>query len=100
MNTPLPKDFNEAFVNRYGFGEMTASANADAYAIYRAAEWAWKASRESLVIELPEKDPAGAGPGDCGDGRPSEEQYIAAHCNAVLAQCRNAIEAAGLKVKP
>lgn len=60
---------------------------------------AWQASRESLVIELPEKDPAGTGPGDCGDGRPSEEQYIAAHCNVVLAQCRQAIEAAGVKVK-
>lgn len=60
----------------------------------------WQASRAALVIELPEKDPAGSGGGDCGDGRPSEEQYVAAHCNIVLAQCRKAIEAVGVKVKP
>lgn len=65
----------------------------------RGAWWGFKVSRESLVIELPEKDPSGSGGGDCGDGRPSEEQYVAAHCNIVLAQCRAAIEAAGLKVK-
>lgn len=67
---------------------------------YRGRWEGWQASRESLVIELPEKDPAGSGGGDCGDGRPSEEQYVAAHCNIVLAQCRAAIEAAGLKVAP
>jgi hypothetical protein len=60
---------------------------------------AWIASRESVVVELPRKDPLGTGPGDYGDGRPSEEQYIAAHCNAVLAQCQRAIERQGITWK-
>lgn len=67
---------------------------------YLALWVGWKASREALIVELPRKDPAGTGSGDSGDGRPSEEQYIAAYCNAVLAQCRRAIELAGVKVKP
>jgi hypothetical protein len=63
-------------------------------------QWmAWQASRESLVVELPRKDPLGTGTGDCGDGRPSEEQYIAAHCNAVLTQCQRAIERQGITWK-
>ncbi|MBV4553077.1 hypothetical protein HU742_018185 [Pseudomonas sp. SWRI102] len=61
---------------------------------------AWQASREALVIELPAENPLGTGPGDCGDGRPSFEQHCAAECNFILRDCRKAIEAAGLKVKP
>lgn len=82
----------------YSLTEKRTDGEYKSYADF-IAWWAWQTSRESLAIELPEKDPAGTGPGDCGDGRPSEEQYIAAHCNVVLAQCRKAIEAAGLKVK-
>ncbi len=64
-----------------------------------AWEASWKASREALVIELPEEDPTGWGPSDCGDGLPSEEQYIASHCNMVLKKCRKSIEAAGVNVR-
>lgn len=61
---------------------------------------AWQASRAALVIELPAENPLGSGTGDHGDGRPSFEQHCAAECNFVLRDCREAIEAAGLKVKP
>lgn len=64
------------------------------------AWWAWKASREALVIELPAENPLGTGPGDCEGGLPSFEQHCAAECNFILRDCREAIEAAGLKVKP
>lgn len=62
--------------------------------------WAWQQSRKVLVIELPTENPLGTGPGDCGDGRPSFEQHCAAECNFIIRDCREAIEAAGLKVKP
>lgn len=77
------------------------------YGIYREyafilteKSWAsWNAALDSVVIELPEEDPRGFGPGDCGDGRPSFEQQLAADCNCVLRECKQAIESAGLKVK-
>lgn len=61
---------------------------------------AWQASRESLVIELPAENPLGSGPGDCEGGLPSFEQHCAAECNFILRDCREAIESAGVKVKP
>lgn len=45
--------FKVAFVAKFGFGPMTAAANADAHAIYHAAEWAWNAALDSVAIELP-----------------------------------------------
>jgi hypothetical protein len=60
----------------------------------------WQASRDSLVIELPAENPLGSGPGDCEGGLPSFEQHCAAECNFILRDCREAIEAAGVKVKP
>jgi len=59
---------------------------------------AWQASREAVVIELPAENPLGSGPGDCEGGLPSFEQHCAAECNFILRDCREAIEAAGLKV--
>ena len=59
----------------------------------------WNAALDSVVIELPEEDPKGFGPGDCADGRPSFDQQLAADCNCVLRECKQAIESAGLKVK-
>lgn len=41
-------EFEAAFVKRYGFGRLTASASADAYAMYQSAWWAWQASREAM----------------------------------------------------
>ena len=53
MSDFMPKEFYEAFRKHFGFGQLTASASADAYQMLKAAEWAWQASRECLVIELP-----------------------------------------------
>jgi len=61
---------------------------------------AWIASRAAIEVELPAEDPLGKGPGDCEGGLPSFEQHCAAECNALLADCRQAIESLGLKVKP
>ena len=57
MSDLMPKEFYEAFRNHFGFGQLTASASSDAYQMLKAAEWAWQASRECLVIDLPK--PAG-----------------------------------------
>ena len=60
---------------------------------------AWVASRQSLVVELPEENPLGSGPGDHGDGRPSFEQHCAAECNFIIRDCRDAIHNAGIRTK-
>lgn len=72
----------------------------DAGVSEEAAQEIWQASREALVIELPAENPLGTGPGDCEGGLPSFEQHCAAECNFILRDCREAIEEAGLKVKP
>ena len=55
---------------------------------------AWQASREALVIELPEEDePDYHSPGHAN-------QHYAIGFNDGRSQCKEAIEAAGLKVKP
>ncbi|MDV9031349.1 hypothetical protein Q7C30_004410 [Pseudomonas sp. RAC1] len=41
----MREQFEAAFVAKYGFGRLAASANADAHAMYEAAKWAWQASR-------------------------------------------------------
>lgn len=69
------------------------------YPEVQSAWLSWQASRESLVIALPAEDPLSKGPGDCEGGLPSFEQQCAAERNSILDECRQAIEAAGLKVK-
>lgn len=49
-------DFIDAFRNKFGFGRMTASANADADQMLKSAEWAWHASRECIFSESLKKD--------------------------------------------
>lgn len=56
MSDFMPKEFYEAFRKHFGFGQLTASASSDAYQMLKAAEWAWQASRDCLVIELPKED--------------------------------------------
>lgn len=53
----------------------------------------WKASRESMVIELPRDVDQFA---DDDPGR----RAFSLHTNTAYRECRKAIEAAGLKVKP
>lgn len=78
----MGEQFEAAFVAKYGFGRLAASANADAHAMYEAAKWAWQASREAVVVELPKDIVTMAGPVLYAD------------------DVRAAIEAQGLKVAP
>ncbi|WP_281211778.1 hypothetical protein [Pseudomonas fulva] len=80
-------EFEAAFVAKYGFGRLAASANADAHAMYEAAKWAWQASREAVVVTLPPK---------WNDATHSNKQ--AWDCG--IDDARMAIEAQGLKVTP
>lgn len=42
MNDKMKAEFDAAFVKKFGFGRMMASANADAHQMLNAAEWAWE----------------------------------------------------------
>ncbi|MBU4630050.1 hypothetical protein HRJ41_21500 [Pseudomonas sp. BF61] len=44
MNDKMKAEFDAAFVKKFGFGRMMASANADAHQMLNAAEWAWEAA--------------------------------------------------------
>lgn len=85
MTEAMKAEFLGAFRAHFGFGEMTATANDDAAAMLKAAAWAWQASREAVVVELP----ARKGESTRGNG-----------FNEALAECRAAIEAQGLRVAP
>jgi hypothetical protein len=100
----MREEFEAWYLNKFCGGQARLFRCVNADKIYYFTEvqskWdAWQASRESLVIELPAKNPIGSGTGDSGDGRPSFEQHCAAECNFILRDCREAVEAAGLKVK-
>lgn len=88
----MRSEFEAAFVAKYGFGRLTASANADAHAIYEAAKWAWQASREAVVVELP----------DVANYEVYDQQHDFLHTDEVtlMEAVRSAIEAQGLKVAP
>lgn len=83
MTDVMKAEFIKAFQAKFGFGVMAASANDDAAAMMGAAAWAWQASREALVIELPDH---------YGYDDPGEAIHA-------INDCRKAIEAAGVKVK-
>lgn len=94
MSYLMPKEFYEAFRNHFGFGQLTASASSDAYQMLKAAEWAWQASREYLVIELPYVH-------SCAPSEASSDQdyYLDEAKSDMHHQCRAAIHAAGVKYK-
>lgn len=56
MPEAMRAEFVRAFTNQFGFGVLTASADADAANMLKAAAWAWQASRGALVIKNPFKD--------------------------------------------
>lgn len=85
MPDGMKSEFLAAFRAEFGFGEMTATANDDAANMLKAAAWAWQASRDAVVVELPETPNRGIGYGLFEAGKEA---------------CREAIEAAGLKVAP
>lgn len=89
MSDLMPKEFYEAFRKHFGFGQLTTSASADAYQMLKAAEWAWQASRECLVIELP---------------KPIELEVVGVGCTLHseyldVEQVEKLIESYGVKVK-
>ena len=58
----------------------------------QSAWWAWQASREAVVVELPSED-------TCRTSTSKEEAAQDAY-NHALGECRSVIEAQGLKVAP
>lgn len=59
--------------------------------------WAWQASRESLVIELPPAPPAPEEPEEAIDDSHMDGYHAAVRMRSA---CEKSIKAAGLKVKP
>lgn len=67
----------------------------------RMAWWAWQASREAVVVELPEPDLPEASLDETVDMDSDEFRYLEARHGAqyrTYRKCREAIEAQGLKV--
>ena len=95
MSDLMRKEFDEAFRKRFGFGRMTASANADADQMLKAAEWAWQASRECLVIELPKT----AGLDRMASDMSMQEIREDNRFNRALDLAKKTLTAAGVKTK-
>lgn len=92
MTEAMKAEFLGAFRAHFGFGEMTATANDDAAAMLKAAAWAWQASREAVVVELPELRSV-----------PDRDCWARTNglgFNNALKEARQVIEAKGLKVAP
>ncbi|HDS1695760.1 MULTISPECIES: hypothetical protein [unclassified Pseudomonas] len=85
MPEAMKSEFEAAFLQVFGFGAAEAIAAKDdtAMAIMGAAAWAWQASREAVVVELPK-------PHYEFEGDPAPEMFAS--------QVVAAIEAQGLKV--
>ncbi|QCG67328.1 hypothetical protein [Pseudomonas veronii] len=90
MTDKMREEFIEAFVKQFGFGRMAASSNPDAAGMLACAEWAWFASREALVIELPEDFTSVGSP---------NMRMLVAHHREIVGLLVQSIEAAGVKVK-
>ena len=104
-NNQMRAEFEAEFVAKYGFGRLTASANADAHAIYEAAKWAWQASREAVVVELGAPSHWVADYAACGGGMTVFDAEKAAKvtdpmCSKTPSYTIHALEKAGLKVSP
>lgn len=95
MTEAIKAEFLAAFRAQFGFGEMTATANDDAAAMLKAAAWAWQASREAVVVELPKSR------ADAGETANGDQILLSALMANHLAieQCKEAIEAQGVKCK-
>lgn len=97
-------EFVRAFTSQFGFGVLTASADADAVNMLKAAAWAWQASRASSD-ELPAltDELLTAAYWDFDARRKGYPPYAAPagqECGAFKAAIVSVIEAQGLKVKP
>ncbi|NIE73019.1 hypothetical protein F3J45_00875 [Pantoea sp. Ap-967] len=96
MTDEMRAEFEVAFRAQFGFGatDVAESKSEDGAVIMGAALWAWQASREAVVVELPPRKRIDHFCYDQG-----------ANCNAeghnqCLSHAAAAIEAQGLKVAP
>lgn len=96
MSELMREEFEAAFRKRFGFGRMTANANADADQMLKAAEWAWQASREALVIELQAEPEYPEDPEEAIDDSHMDSYHSAIRMRNA---CRDSIHAAGVKTK-
>jgi hypothetical protein len=85
MPDGMKAEFLAAFRAEFGFGEMTATANDDAAAMLKAAAWSWQASREAVVVELPNTECFG--------------EYSQEAASNMRDSCAEAIEEQGLNYK-
>lgn len=96
MSDLMREEFEEAFKKAFGFGRLLASANPDARQMMRVGLWAWQASRECLVIELPKPYAWD------NDGGFEREHDPESECSMALIpkiDAMQAIHAAGVKTK-
>ncbi|WP_158891969.1 MULTISPECIES: hypothetical protein [unclassified Pseudomonas] len=87
------EEFEEWYANAYPGGLSTGAMK---LAFEELAYASWQASRQALVVELPAK--IGHLPYNqtrSGRANPEAEQY-----DEAIDDCREAIEAAGVRVKP
>lgn len=97
MSDLMREEFEQAVVNMHVSHGVTpedaaafleTGSNGYRSVSTKSAWWAWKASRECLVIELPEK---------ARITDPSDMLFIGS--NGAINKCRDAIHAAGVKTK-
>lgn len=90
------EEFEEWFSKTYPIGNLERTAEEVLRKLI--ASQAWQASREAIEVELPASMPA-AGQAWNVDAQRVENARVSSF-NSALRQSKNAIEAAGLKVKP
>lgn len=82
----MREEFEEAFLAKFGWRPSRMHGSDDyVEASANLAWWFWQASRAALVVELPETSLTGS---------------IGVAHKAVTKRCREAIEAAGVRVRP
>lgn len=88
MPAEMEAQFDAAFRAKFGCGiaEVAAAQHEDSMALMGAAMWAWQASREAVVVELPKQYGIGGMASDYRDQG--------------IEECRDAIRAQGLRVAP
>ena len=96
MTDEMRAEFEVAFRAQFGFGatDIHEAKDTEAAAMMGCALWAWKASREAVVVELPNRAAEAYREefDDVEGGSFNEAAYIR--------DVRKAIEAQGLKVAP
>lgn len=93
MSEKMREEFEAATLKVYANADLMRKDEGYRNDHIQSAWWGWKASRESPVIELPRDVDQFA---DDDPGR----RAFSLHTNTAYRECRKAIEAAGLKVKP